>query len=89
MALTDKLNVAHADLVQAQKVSSARALMQPIRADVIRVNAELQDIADTNNLDDIDPEIKQALVAAWNIIKSAETAFEDPIVTELLDWRPV
>jgi len=88
MSLTDKLNTAHADLVQAQKVSSARALMQPIRADVIRIDQELQEITDTNNLEDIDTEIKQALLATWNIVKAAKTAFEDPIVTELLDWKP-
>jgi len=88
MALTDKLNAAHAEFTQAQKVSSARALIQPIRADVFRVNAELQEIADSGVFDTVDVEIKQVLIKAWNVLKDAETGFKDATVTELLDWRP-
>jgi hypothetical protein len=88
MALTDKLNTAYAELTQAQKVSGARALMQPIREDVLRVNQELQNIAGSGIFDTVDMEIKQALIKAWNVIKDAETAFEDVDVAELLDWRP-
>ena len=88
MALTDKLNTAHAELSQAQKVSSARAKIQPIREDVQRINAELQEIADSGIFNTVDVEIKQALVAAWNVVKTAQTGFENPVVKELLDWRP-
>jgi len=88
MALTDKLNAAHAELSQAQKVSSAKAKIQPIREDIFRINAELQEIADSGVFDTIDVEIKQALIKAWNVLKDAEKAFKDVTVTELLDWRP-
>ena len=88
MSLTTKLNTAHSELSQGQQVSKARALMQPIRTDVIRINAELQAIADSGVFDTVDVEIKQALIASWNVIKAAETGFENPVVVELLDWRP-
>jgi len=88
MALTDKLNTAYAELTQAQKVSQARALMQPIREDVLRVDAELQKIADSGTFNTIDAEIKAALLTAWNVIKTAKTGFENVDVKTLLDWRP-
>ena len=89
MALTDKLNAAYAELTQAQKVSKARALMQPIRDDLIRTNAELQAIADSGSLDTVDAEIKSALVATWNVYKAAQAALvANPVIMELLDWRP-
>ena len=88
MALTAKLDEANAELVQSQKVSSARALMQPIRADIQRVNAELQVIADSGSFNTVDAEITAALVATWNVLKAAETALEDALIVELLDWRP-
>lgn len=88
MALTDKLDTAYAELTQAQKVSTARALIQPIREDVLRIDTELQAIADTGVLNTVDAEIKQALLDAWNVVKTAKTGFEDATVAELLDWRP-
>ena len=60
MAITDKLNAAHTELSQAQDVSTARALIQPIREDVLRVNSELQAIADSGVFDTVDNEIKAA-----------------------------
>ena len=88
MALTDKLNIAHTGLSQAQDVSTARALIQPIREDVLRINSELQAIADSGVFDTVDDEIKAALVKAWNVVKAAKAGFEDVDVAELLDWRP-
>ncbi len=88
MALTDKLNIAHTGLSQAQYVSTARALIQPIREDVLRINSELQAIADSGVFDTVDNEIKAALVKAWNVVKAAKAGFEDVDVAELLDWRP-
>ena len=88
MALTDKLNTAYAELTQAQKVAHARALIQPIREDIIRINFELQEIADSGSFDTVDIEIKQALIAAWNVLKTAKTGFENVTIKELLDWRP-
>lgn len=88
MALTDKLNTAYAELLQAQKVSNARALIQPIRESVLRINAELQEIADSGVFDTVDVEIKQALIKAWNVVKAAKAGFEDTDVAELLNWRP-
>ena len=88
MALTDKLNTAYAELTQAQKASQARALIQPIREDIIRVNTELQAIADSGTFNTVDADIKAALIAAWNVLKTAKTGFENITVKELLDWRP-
>ena len=88
MALTDKLNIAYEELTQAQKVVKARALIQPIREDVLRINLELQEIANSGSFDTVDVEIKQALIAAWNVLKTAKTGFENVTIKELLDWRP-
>ena len=88
MALTDKLNTAHAELSQAQKVSTARALIQPIRADVLRIDAELQVIADSGVFNTVDAEIKAALIKTWNVVRAAKVGFEDTDVAELLNWRP-
>ena len=88
MSLTDKLNAAYQDLQEAQQIAQVRALIQPIRDDTVRVNAEIQAIADTGVLNQADPEIKAALQSAWNVIKNGQTAFEDATITELLDWRP-
>lgn len=86
--LIDKLNIAHAELIQKQKVSKIRALIQVIRTDVIRIDAELQVIADSGIFDTIAIEIKDALVKAKNIINDTKIAFEDTDVTKLLDWSP-
>jgi len=88
MALTDKLNTAYAELTQAQKISQARALIQPIREDIIRVNAELQAIADSGTFNTADAEIKSALIATWNVLKTAKAGFENITIAELLNWRP-
>ena len=88
MALTDKLNTAYAELTQAQKVSSARALIQPIREDVLRIDSELQAIADSGAFNTVDAEIKAALIKAWNVVKAAKVGFEDTDVATLLNWRP-
>ncbi|MDK1103802.1 MAG: hypothetical protein QGD93_09340 [Actinomycetota bacterium] len=88
MSIIDKLNAAHTELAQAQKVSAARALIQPIREDVLRVDAELQAIAASGVFDTVDPEIKQTLLAAWDVVKAAKTGFENVDIAELLDWRP-
>jgi hypothetical protein len=88
MSLTDKLDSAYNGMSQAQDISKARALIQPIRADVLRIDAELQVIADSSVFDTADIEIKQALLLAWDVIKDAKTGFENATVTELLDWRP-
>lgn len=88
MALTDKLNEAYTELSQAKEVSTARALIQPIREDVLRINSELQAIADGGVFDTVDDEIKAALIKAWNVVKAAKAGFEDAEVAELLNWRP-
>ena len=88
MALTEKLNTAYAELTQAQKVAQARALIQPIREDVLRINLELQALADSGTFNTVDADIKAALIKAWNVVKAAKTGFEDVTVKELLDWRP-
>ena len=88
MVLTDKLNTVYAELTQAQKVSTARALIQPIREDIFRIDVELQAIADSGVFNTVDVEIKAALIKAWNVVKVAKVGFEDTDVNELLNWRP-
>ena len=88
MSLSDKLDAAWAELIQAQKVGEARALIQPIRDDVNRVDTELAGIAASGSFDTVDPEIKQAMLAAWDVIKAAKAGFENITIAELLDWRP-
>jgi len=88
MALTDKLNTAFEELTQAQKVGHARALIQPIREDILRIDSELQAIADSGVFNTVDAEIKAALIKAWNVVKAAKVGFEDTDVNELLNWRP-
>ncbi len=88
MTLTDKLNAAYEERSQAQKVNHARALMQPVQGEIVRIDIELQEIADSGVFDTVDPEIKQALVTAWNVIKAAKAGFEDVTVAELLNWKP-
>jgi len=88
MALTDKLNMAFEELTQAQKVGHARALIQPIREDVLRIDVELQAIADSGVFNTVDVEIKAALIKAWNVVKATKVGFEDTDVNELLSWRP-
>jgi len=78
----------YAELTQAQKVSSARALIQPIREDVLRIDSELQAIADSGAFNTVDAEIKAALIKAWNVVKAAKVGFEDTDVATLLNWRP-
>ena len=88
MALTDKLNAAYEERMQLKKVNHARALMQPIRADILRVDRELQEIADSGVLDDVDNEIKQGLMSGWNVIKAANVGFQEAVLDELLNWSP-
>ena len=88
MALTDKLNTAFEELTQAQKVGHARALIQPIREDILRIDSEFQAIADSGVFNTVDAEIKAALIKAWNVVKAAKVGFEDTDVNELLNWRP-
>lgn len=88
MVLTDKFNSLHTELTQRQKVIEARALLQNVRAVVEETNSQIQEIAASGSFDTIDTEIKQALIAGWNVVKDAKTGFEDSIIAELLDWRP-
>ena len=89
MSLSDKIDLLSTELNQRQKAQQARALLQNLRSEIIRTDIELQAIADTGSLNTIDPDVKSALVAGWNICKSGVSAFENNAdLKESLDWRP-
>ena len=88
MAIDAKLDLAFAELTQAQKAGQARAILQNVRQVIIESNQQLQAISDSGSLSTVDAEILAALVAGWNIIKSGETAFDNGDLPALLDWRP-
>ena len=88
MALTDKLDSAWIALTQHQDASRAKALLQNLRNVILETNTEIQAIVDEGSFTTLDTEIKDALVAAWNVSKAAQTAMEDATITELLDWSP-
>lgn len=88
MALSDKLNAAYESMSQGQNVSSARAKMQPIREDIVRINAEIQEIADSGDFGTTDPDIEAALTQTFNAFKAFEATLENPTIAELLDWKP-
>lgn len=88
MSLSDEITVLSEELDQRKKAQKARSRLQNLRSTIQQTNAEIQDIADSGHFDTLDADIKNALVAAWDISKAAETAFEDVTIAELLDWRP-
>ena len=88
MALNDELNTLFAEMTQRQRAGEARAIMQDARSTMVEADTRIQAIADEGNMNTLPTELKQALLAGWNVIKDAKTAFEDPTIAELLDWRP-
>ncbi len=88
MALSDKIALLNQELTQRQKAMQARALLQNLQMTVLDTNRGIQEIADSDDFDTLDTEIKTVLVAAWDISKAAQTALEDASIVELLDWRP-
>jgi len=88
MALNDQLDTLFAEMTQRQRAGEARAIMQDVRSNVTEADATIQTIADEGNMNTLPTELKQALLAGWDVIKDAKTAFEDPTIAELLDWRP-
>lgn len=88
MSLSDKITILSTELEERQKAQQARAFLQNLRSIIIQTNADIQVIADGGSFTTLDVDIKNALIAAWDISKTAETAFEDVVISELLDWRP-
>ena len=88
MALSDKIASLNAELIQRQKAIQARALLQNLRMNVMDTNRGIQEIADSGSFATVDVDIKNALMAAWDVSKAAETALEEASIAELLDWRP-
>lgn len=86
MAVSAKLKTLNDERAQRAKVIEARALLQQARATIQEINVQIQTIADSGSFDTIDDEIKQALLAGWDVIKVADTGFESS--AELLDWSP-
>ena len=73
---------------QAEKVISARVVLQNARNNVRNWDAELKEIAASGSFNTIDDELKQTLIKAWQVVKDANDGFSDPNVAKLLDWRP-
>lgn len=88
MALTDKITTLHAELTQRQKAQQARALLQNARSTILETNTQIQAIVDGGSFNTLDAEVKQALLAGWDVCKDTQTGFEDAVIAELLDWRP-
>lgn len=88
MALTDKITTLSEELKQRQKAQQARAILQNFRSVVVETNTQIQDIADSGSFNTLDIDIKNALIAAWDVSKETQTALENATIAELLDWRP-
>ncbi len=86
MAIQEKLNTLNDEREQRNKAFQARALLQEVREKVLEADTELQAIADSGSFDTIDTEIKDVMLAAWNVVKSAKTSFEDENIVTLLNW---
>ena len=87
MALSDKILLLHQEFTQRQKAMQARALLQNLQMVVADTNRGIQEIADSGNFATLDVDIKNVLIAAWDISKAAETALEETSIVELLDWK--
>lgn len=88
MALADKMTALHSELTQREQTRDARAILQNVRSTIEQANVQLQTIADSGSFDTVDVEVKQVLVAAWNVCKNAQTGFAVAEVKTLLDWSP-
>ncbi len=88
MAISEKMDSLNTELTQWQKVIEARAQLQLARSTIQGVNSLLQTIADGGSFDTVDVEIKQSLVAAWQVLKDAQTALDADSIKTLLDWSP-
>lgn len=88
MSLSDNITALNNELNQRQKAQQARALLQNLRSTVLETNVGIQEIVDDGSFATLNVDVKDALIAAWNVSKAAQTAFEDAVITELLDWRP-
>lgn len=88
MALSNKMTQLHTELTQRQKAQYARALLQNFRSVVLETNSQIQEIVDSGSFETLDTEIKQTLVATWNVSKNAQVALEDAVIAELLNWSP-
>lgn len=88
MSLSDKITQLGAELDQRQKAQRARALLQNLRSVVLETNTGIQDIVDGGSFATLDTDVKAALIAGWDVSKATETALDDAIIAELLDWRP-
>jgi len=88
MALSDNIDTLAAELEQRQKAQQARALLQNFKNVTVETNSQVQEISDSGQFNTLDTDIKNALVAAWNVAKATETALEEATIAELLDWRP-
>lgn len=87
--LTGKLDIWFEDLTQDKSANAAKGVLQNARTNIQNADNELQRIKEkTGNFDQLDAEIKFAFMAAWNVIKTAKTAFENETIAELLDWSP-
>lgn len=88
MAIKEKMDSLHAELTQRQKAIELRVQMQNAQMAIQESNRNIQEIADSGSFETLDSELKQVLIACWNVIKNAQIAFDAANIKELLDWRP-
>ena len=86
MAIATELSQLWEEKAQRDDTFEARAALQNWRTETTRTNALIQAIVDEGSFDTIPTDLKNALLAAWNAVKAADTAMEDADVAEALNW---
>jgi hypothetical protein len=87
--IEEKLTEALAAQNQSAKFFEARAKMQGLIATMSETMTSVQTIADSGVFDQVDSEIKTAMVEAKGILDDANTAISASVnVQDLMAWRP-
>ncbi len=84
MTLADKIQTLVQEREQRDKAIEARAKLQNFTRIVKETDQILQDINDSGSFDTIDIEVKQALLAGWDVVKDTKTTLENSTIVELL-----
>lgn len=84
MTLVNKIKTLIEERDQRDKAIEARAKLQNFARTTKETDRILQDISNSGCFDSVDNEIKQSLLAGWDIIKGAKTALENSAIVDLL-----
>lgn len=84
MTLADKIGTLVEERQHRDKAIEARAKLQNFARIVKETDQILQDINDSGSFDTIDIEVKQALLAGWDVVKDTKTTLENSTIVELL-----